>query len=271
MRSAPIDHRSARTESARDALRSFYCDLCGKGYGRASDWDAHLLSYDHQHNKRFKEMKDMQRDSDEADRRIQRELRREQREIEHALMQRQQASGRSVESSLSGNTIATAAVDTTIGSTSSATANGSDETITTRSSVDDKMHTLQSGPARKPLKMSIQLKSVPSQKQPNLFSGQLASQNDMPSDQSSESTMSQSEGASRPLLHREGHSQQQLYQQGHYQENGKEHEQEPIHRGIHSRNDELYDPLWPTGPSILLRERSQIPWINDLSQQQQQV
>ncbi|KAI5778899.1 hypothetical protein EDC01DRAFT_622140 [Geopyxis carbonaria] len=51
----------ARTESAREARKAFHCDLCGKGYSRIHEFEAHENSYDHQHKKRFMEMKAMQR------------------------------------------------------------------------------------------------------------------------------------------------------------------------------------------------------------------
>ncbi|CCJ30554.1 unnamed protein product [Pneumocystis jirovecii] len=51
----------ARTESAREALQSFFCKLCDKGYSRISEYENHLSSYEHNHRKRFREMKEMQR------------------------------------------------------------------------------------------------------------------------------------------------------------------------------------------------------------------
>ncbi|KAL9109800.1 MAG: hypothetical protein Q9187_008125 [Circinaria calcarea] len=51
-----------KTESAREARKSFFCELCSKGYSRMNEFEAHESSYDHQHKKRLKEMKQMQRD-----------------------------------------------------------------------------------------------------------------------------------------------------------------------------------------------------------------
>ncbi|KAG8530080.1 uncharacterized protein KY384_005562 [Bacidia gigantensis] len=45
-----------KTESAREAAKSFFCDLCQKGYSRINEFEAHEGSYDHQHKKRLKEM-----------------------------------------------------------------------------------------------------------------------------------------------------------------------------------------------------------------------
>ncbi|KAL8761037.1 MAG: hypothetical protein Q9184_002803 [Pyrenodesmia sp. 2 TL-2023] len=44
-------HPPAQTESARTARKSFYCDLCQKGYGRINEFEAHEGSYDHLHKK----------------------------------------------------------------------------------------------------------------------------------------------------------------------------------------------------------------------------
>ncbi|KAI0153119.1 hypothetical protein GGR57DRAFT_156799 [Xylariaceae sp. FL1272] len=52
----------AQTSSARQALQSFYCDLCAKGYSRMNDYEAHLGSYDHSHRQRMKDMKQMVKD-----------------------------------------------------------------------------------------------------------------------------------------------------------------------------------------------------------------
>ncbi|KAK5081672.1 hypothetical protein LTS08_001250 [Lithohypha guttulata] len=52
---------SAKTDSAKAARSAFFCELCQKGYSRMNEFDAHESSYDHQHKKRLKDMKDMQR------------------------------------------------------------------------------------------------------------------------------------------------------------------------------------------------------------------
>ncbi|KAL2150118.1 hypothetical protein VTH82DRAFT_7794 [Thermothelomyces myriococcoides] len=50
------------TSSAREAMQSFYCQLCQKGYSRMNEYEAHLSSYDHSHKQRLKDMKAMVRD-----------------------------------------------------------------------------------------------------------------------------------------------------------------------------------------------------------------
>ena len=54
--------RPAQTASAREAMRSFFCELCQKGYSRMNEYEAHLSSYDHSHKQRLKDMKAMVRD-----------------------------------------------------------------------------------------------------------------------------------------------------------------------------------------------------------------
>lgn len=56
----------ASTASAREALQSFYCQLCQKGYSRHNEYEAHLSSYDHSHKVRLKEMRAMTRDPNAA-------------------------------------------------------------------------------------------------------------------------------------------------------------------------------------------------------------
>ena len=41
----------SQTESAKEARKAFYCELCSKGYGRINDFEAHESSYDHLHKK----------------------------------------------------------------------------------------------------------------------------------------------------------------------------------------------------------------------------
>ncbi|KAL1851073.1 hypothetical protein Daus18300_012682 [Diaporthe australafricana] len=52
----------AATAAAREALQSFYCQLCQKGYSRHNEYESHLSSYDHSHKVRLKEMRAMTRD-----------------------------------------------------------------------------------------------------------------------------------------------------------------------------------------------------------------
>lgn len=56
----------AATESAREARKAFFCELCQKGYARMPEFEAHENSYDHQHRKRLKEMRNLTKDPSAA-------------------------------------------------------------------------------------------------------------------------------------------------------------------------------------------------------------
>ncbi|KAI5300307.1 hypothetical protein KEM55_008282 [Ascosphaera atra] len=58
----------SRTESARSALSSFHCSLCNKSYSRHPEYEAHIGSYDHQHRKRLRDLKQLTRDPNAAER-----------------------------------------------------------------------------------------------------------------------------------------------------------------------------------------------------------
>lgn len=68
-----------RTE-VKEILRPFFCSLCNKQYKTAMEHETHLSSYDHNHRKRFKDMKDLQAVSGRDDRK-KRELAREEKEV----------------------------------------------------------------------------------------------------------------------------------------------------------------------------------------------
>ncbi|KAG5232265.1 G patch domain-containing protein [Salix suchowensis] len=70
----------------REIRKVFFCDLCNKQYKLAMEFEAHLSSYDHNHRKRFKEMREMHGISSRDDRQ-KRELQRQEREMaKFALM-----------------------------------------------------------------------------------------------------------------------------------------------------------------------------------------
>ena len=52
---------STHASTSRAARLPFYCTLCSKGYQRIHEYEAHENSYDHQHKKRFAEMKALQK------------------------------------------------------------------------------------------------------------------------------------------------------------------------------------------------------------------
>ncbi|KDO45254.1 hypothetical protein CISIN_1g0215791mg, partial [Citrus sinensis] len=64
----------------KEIRKVFYCDLCNKQYKLAVEFEAHLSSYDHNHRKRFKEMREMHGTSSRDDRQ-KREQQRQEREM----------------------------------------------------------------------------------------------------------------------------------------------------------------------------------------------
>ncbi|KAH7571242.1 hypothetical protein ACOSP7_013627 [Xanthoceras sorbifolium] len=64
----------------KEIRKVFYCDLCNKQYKLAVEFEAHLSSYDHNHRKRFKEMREMHGSSSRDDRQ-KREQQRQEREM----------------------------------------------------------------------------------------------------------------------------------------------------------------------------------------------
>ncbi|GLT38569.1 hypothetical protein SLA2020_128110 [Shorea laevis] len=76
-----LAEREQKIQSEVKEIRKvFYCDLCNKQYKLAMEFEAHLSSYDHNHRKRFKEMRDMH-GSGSRDDRQRREQQRQEREM----------------------------------------------------------------------------------------------------------------------------------------------------------------------------------------------
>ncbi|KAJ4749768.1 D111/G-patch domain-containing protein [Rhynchospora pubera] len=65
----------------KEIKKVFFCDLCHKQYKLAVEFEAHLSSYDHNHRKRFKEMRDMHGSSSSRDDRQKREQLRQEKEM----------------------------------------------------------------------------------------------------------------------------------------------------------------------------------------------
>ncbi|CAN6469902.1 unnamed protein product [Victoria cruziana] len=64
----------------KEIRKVFFCELCNKQYKLAMEFEVHLSSYDHNHRKRFKEMREMHGSSSRDDR-LKREQQREEREM----------------------------------------------------------------------------------------------------------------------------------------------------------------------------------------------
>ncbi|KNA03801.1 hypothetical protein SOVF_205640, partial [Spinacia oleracea] len=63
----------------KEIRKVFFCDLCNKQYKLAMEFEAHLSSYDHNHRKRFKEMREMH--GSNRDDRLKREMQRQEKEM----------------------------------------------------------------------------------------------------------------------------------------------------------------------------------------------
>ncbi|KAL3651427.1 hypothetical protein CASFOL_004429 [Castilleja foliolosa] len=76
-----IAEREQKIQSdVKEIRKTFYCELCNKQYKLAIEFEGHLSSYDHNHRKRFKQMRDMHGSSSRDDRQ-KRELQRQDREM----------------------------------------------------------------------------------------------------------------------------------------------------------------------------------------------
>ncbi|KAF9346719.1 G patch domain-containing protein 8 [Mortierella sp. AD094] len=97
----------AELESVKSA---FYCALCDKQYERIADYEAHLSSYDHNHKKRFKEMKETSRAgaASATNKAKEKERKREERELakmQEAALKRAGGAQPSVNNSINSNLI----------------------------------------------------------------------------------------------------------------------------------------------------------------------
>ncbi|XP_073124912.1 uncharacterized protein [Henckelia pumila] len=81
-----IAEREQKIQSQVKEIRKvFFCELCNKQYKLAMEFEAHLSSYDHNHRKRFKQMKEMHGSSSRDDRQ-KREQQRQEREMEKFML-----------------------------------------------------------------------------------------------------------------------------------------------------------------------------------------
>ncbi|CAA7398610.1 unnamed protein product [Spirodela intermedia] len=88
-----LAERELKIESeVKEIKKVFFCNLCNKQYKLAIEFETHLSSYDHNHRKRFKEMKEMHGASSRDDRQKREQLRQEREMAKFTQMaeQRQQ-------------------------------------------------------------------------------------------------------------------------------------------------------------------------------------
>ncbi|MED6168546.1 hypothetical protein PIB30_012542 [Stylosanthes scabra] len=106
----------------KEIRKVFYCELCNKQYKLAMEFEAHLSSYDHNHRKRFKQMKEMHGSSSRDDRQKREQQRQEKEMAKFAQMadaqkqqrlqlQQESGSGSASASVLSESRTATALTD----------------------------------------------------------------------------------------------------------------------------------------------------------------
>ncbi|WOL03632.1 G patch domain-containing protein 8 isoform X3 [Canna indica] len=82
-----IAEREQKIQSeVKEIKRTFYCSLCNKQYKLAMEFESHLSSYDHNHRKRFKEMREMHGSSSRDDRQKREQLRQEKEMAKFAQM-----------------------------------------------------------------------------------------------------------------------------------------------------------------------------------------
>ncbi|GLJ31004.1 hypothetical protein SUGI_0619840 [Cryptomeria japonica] len=73
-----VAERELKIQSeVKEIRKTFFCELCNKQYKLAVEFEAHLSSYDHNHKKRFKEMKEMHSGGTRDDRQKREQLRQE--------------------------------------------------------------------------------------------------------------------------------------------------------------------------------------------------
>ncbi|KAJ9681631.1 hypothetical protein PVL29_017838 [Vitis rotundifolia] len=70
----------------KEIRKVFYCELCNKQYKLAMEFEVHLSSYDHNHRKRFKEMREMHGTGSRDDRQKREQQRQEREMAKFALM-----------------------------------------------------------------------------------------------------------------------------------------------------------------------------------------
>ncbi|CAG8450506.1 788_t:CDS:2 [Ambispora gerdemannii] len=100
------ENKVMKQESIKKELETinsaFYCSLCDKQYTKISEYETHLSSYDHNHRKRFKDMKDLSRSS-RMDKKREKERKREEKELARIQQAALQKAGNKQAASSSGS------------------------------------------------------------------------------------------------------------------------------------------------------------------------
>ncbi|KAJ9550622.1 hypothetical protein OSB04_014667 [Centaurea solstitialis] len=85
-REVMADREQKIQTEVKEIRKVFYCELCNKQYKLAVEFEGHLSSYDHNHRKRFKEMREMHGSSSRDDRQKREQLRQEREMAKFAQM-----------------------------------------------------------------------------------------------------------------------------------------------------------------------------------------
>ncbi|KAI3496496.1 hypothetical protein L1887_38860 [Cichorium endivia] len=85
-REVMADREHKIQNEVKEIRKTFYCELCNKQYKLAVEFEGHLSSYDHNHRKRFKEMREMHGSSSRDDRQKREQLRQEKEMAKFAQM-----------------------------------------------------------------------------------------------------------------------------------------------------------------------------------------
>lgn len=62
LRLAKVAKEESIKKEVEEMNKSFYCEICDKGYTKISEYENHLSSYEHNHAKRWKELKAQERE-----------------------------------------------------------------------------------------------------------------------------------------------------------------------------------------------------------------
>jgi len=73
-------------EELDEINKVFYCKLCSKQYSKITEYETHLSSYDHNHKKRFQDMKQKEKLMNSAPR-AKKEQQRAQKELQQVMLQ----------------------------------------------------------------------------------------------------------------------------------------------------------------------------------------
>ncbi|XP_024541746.1 G patch domain-containing protein 8 [Selaginella moellendorffii] len=102
----------------KEIRKVFFCELCNKQYKFAVEFETHLSSYDHNHRKRFKEMRDLHSSRDRDDRqkreqlRLDKEMAKRQAEAQRQQQEQQSDAAKVIDAPPPDSTAVSTAIST---------------------------------------------------------------------------------------------------------------------------------------------------------------